>query len=157
MLVNSELERECVRRLQLELGKDGFSLESPNPPAPDARVVWPAGTCEAFEVMEVHPDELPGRGSAAPAEEEQRAKRNPQEIALSWITTNATPALTHRVDEKVKKAAGYAVRSNEPLSLLLVGALAKPGAVAATFRPLAVFERGAVEPTPPRILGKVAV
>ena len=41
--MNSELERGCVERLLTVLGGAGFTLDSPDPPAPDVRVTWPGG------------------------------------------------------------------------------------------------------------------
>ena len=121
-----------MERLLTVLGRTGFTLDSPEPPAPDVRVTWPDGAYEYFEVTEVHPDEVPGHGSDARAEEEQRARRNPQEMATTW-GRDPLPAIKHRVAEKAKKAGGYAIGANESLSLLLVAALPKVGAVAATF------------------------
>jgi hypothetical protein len=133
--MNSQIECECVRRLYLTLGKNDFRLESPKPPAPDVRVIWANGTSNAFEVTEVHPDEVPGKGSVIRADEERRKKRNPRELAAMWIPTNGIRAIKHRVQEKAKKSSDYVIGVNEPLYLLLVGALAEPGAVAATFVP----------------------
>ena len=62
--MNSEIERDCVSRLLSVLGDTGFALESPASPAPDVRVTWANGRREAYEVTEVHPDEVPGAGSA---------------------------------------------------------------------------------------------
>lgn len=55
-----DVERECARRLLLELGHrdDEFTLESARPPATDVRVLWPVGRADAFEVTDVHPDEV---------------------------------------------------------------------------------------------------
>src|SRR5882762_8298984 len=126
-------ERECVRRQLAVRGLQANSMESPAPPAPDVRVILQDGSREAFEVTQVHPDEMPGQGSVARAVEAQRAKRDPRAIVASWTRMDALPAIRHRVEEKVKKAAGYAVQPSETLSLLLVGSLPKIGAVAATF------------------------
>jgi hypothetical protein len=129
-----DIERECVRRLLLELGRraDEFALESPNPPAPDVRVCWRSGDTDVVEVTEVHPDEVLGQGSAARADEEQRARRDPQDTTLRWIEANALPALSHRVLEKVRKSSGYALQPGESLSLLLAASLAMYGAAAST-------------------------
>ena len=131
--MNSEFERECVRALQQELGKDVFVLTSPRPPAPDVSLQWPDGATQAFEVTEVHPDEVPRQGSAMRAREERRARAQPNELATTWLQTDSMPAIAHRVAEKVGKANSYALGVGEPLTLLLVGALRQPAAVAATF------------------------
>ncbi len=128
-----ETERECVRRLLATLGRPAARLDTPNPPAPDVRAGFADGSAEAFEVTEIHPDESPGHGSAARAAEEERTKRDPNVIASSWIRTDTMPAIRYRLEQKIKKAAGYAVQSNEPLSVLLIGSLPKIGAVAATY------------------------
>jgi hypothetical protein len=128
-----EIECECVRRLLAALGRSATHLDSPNPPAPDVRAVFADGSAEAFEVTEIHPDEVPGRGSAARSAEAQRAKRDPYAVTPSWIQTEPMPGIRHRLEQKVKKAAGYSVQPHETLSLLLVGSLPQIGAVAATF------------------------
>jgi hypothetical protein len=94
-------------------------------------VIYGDGSREAFEVTQLHPDEAPGQGSAARAEEGRHAKRD-LPPALSWIPTNAEPAIHLRIEEKVKKAPGYHLESDETLSLLLVASLPDSGAVAAT-------------------------
>src|SRR5271166_5139830 len=116
-------ECECVRRLLAARGLQASGMASPAPPAPDVRVILQDGLSEAFEVTQVHPDEMPGQGSVARAAEAQRAKRDPHAIAATWTRTDALPAIRYRVEEKVKKAASYAVQPNEALSLLLVGSL----------------------------------
>ena len=130
--MNSEIERECVQRLLLATGKADFILESPSPPAPDVKALWPDGSCDVFEVTEVHPDENPGYGSAARADEERHLRRDSQAIHGTWIQSTPIPAIGYRIADKIRKAQGYIVNANEPLSLLLVGGLLKPGAVAAT-------------------------
>lgn len=131
--MKSEIERECVSALLQDLGKHAFALVSPNPPAPDVVATWPGGTTEAFEVTEVHPDEAPGQGSATREREERRAKAAPNELAMTWLQPDSMPAIVHRVAAKTRKAANYALDANQPLSLLLVGTLRLPAALAATF------------------------
>ena len=125
-------ERECVRRLIITRGLPAAELLSQNPPRPDVLAVFADGSREAFEVTEVHPDEVPGQGSALRAAEERSARRDPWTSSPSWVLTDAMPSIRLRVEEKVKKAARYDVKPNETLSLLLVGSIPKIGAIAAT-------------------------
>ena len=54
-------------------------------------------------------------------------------MAVTWIQTAFMPALRHRIEQKIRKAPDYVVVPGETLSLLLVGSIAKLGAVAATY------------------------
>jgi hypothetical protein len=134
-LVNrsQEIERACVARLLAALGRPAAALESLSPPAPDVRATFHDGSVEVFEVTAIHPDEVPGRGSAVRSAEARYAKKHPGTSQPTWIQPNPMPAIRHRIEEKVGKAEGYMLRANETLSLLLVGSLAQEGAVAATF------------------------
>jgi hypothetical protein len=127
-----DIELESVRRLLELLGRPAASVKSADPPAPDVLVTYIAGARQAFEVTQLHPDEVPGQGSAVRAAEEQHAKRDPLAGYSMWIRTDALPAIRNRVEEKVKKASGYRLESEETLSLLLVASLPESGAVAAT-------------------------
>lgn len=131
--MNSEIERECVRALLQDLGKEAVALESPNPPAPDVIVRWRSGITEAFEVTEVHPDEVPAQGSATREREERRARAAPGTLAMTWLQTESMPAILHRAAEKTRRASSYELGADQPLSLLLVGTLRLPTALAATF------------------------
>lgn len=129
--LKQENEREHVRRLLVALGRPAIRLDSLHPPAPDVRVTF-NGSIEVFEVTEIHPDERPGKGSAARGAEELRASRDPQGLYLSWIHTNAIPAIRYRFERKERKALKYEVQPGESLSLLLVGSIPRIGAVAST-------------------------
>jgi hypothetical protein len=133
MSTRQEVERDCVSRLLGVLERPEARLASPTPPAPDVHAAFTDGSAETFEVTEIHPDEAPGQGSAARANEERRAKREPQTPVSSWIRLEALGAIRYRIEQKVEKSSGYAVPSNATLSLLLVGSLPKMGAAAATF------------------------
>jgi hypothetical protein len=136
-------ERACVTRLSARISQSFTSIECLNPPAPDIRVRHADGAVEIFEVTEIHPDENPPRGSSARRQEERRTRGNPHAIVPYWIPTEALPAIRLRIDNKVEKAAGYAVQPHETLSLLLVGSLPQNGAVASTyvFAPFITVER----------------
>ena len=126
-------ECECVRRLFQVRGRQLCHIESPSPPAPDVRVIFSDESSETFEVTQIHPDEILGRGSAARSLEERQARRDPLAANSSWVRTDAMPAILQRINEKVEKSDGYVVAPNEPVSLLLVGSLPKSGAVVSTF------------------------
>jgi len=49
-----------------------------------------------FEVTEIRPDEIPGRGSALGALEERRAKSNPDAVVASGVHPTALPAIQWR-------------------------------------------------------------
>jgi hypothetical protein len=125
-------ECECVRRLLAILAPQAADIRPQSPPAPDVLVIFADKSRAAFEVTQIHPDEVRGQGSAMRTAEERRAKHDPSASVLSWVPTNAMPSIRIRVEEKVKKAAHYAVQPNETLSLLLVGSIPKIGAIAAT-------------------------
>jgi hypothetical protein len=125
-------ERECVRRLISTRGLPAAELLSQDPPRPDVLAISTDGSREAFEVTEVHPDEVPGHGSALRAAEERSARRDLRASPPIWILTDAISSIRLRVEKKVKKAARYEVKPNETLSLLLVGSIPKIGAIAAT-------------------------
>jgi len=132
--MNNDVERECVKRLQRDVGvaEGSFRLESRQPPEPDIQLMSADGTVEAFEVTEIHPDEQQDHGSVLRAVEEAHARQDPSAIHSYWVLPDATPAIVHRVREKIRKAPNYVLGNAEPLTLLLVGALASHGAVAAT-------------------------
>lgn len=118
-------ECECVRRLLLVCGLSWADAQPLDRRAPDVLVTWPNGWREVFEVTQIHPDEVPGEGSAARAAEEQRARLDPTSTAAVWLQTEFMPAIRYRIEEKVRKAAKYDVRPGESLSLLIVGSLPK--------------------------------
>jgi hypothetical protein len=127
------VERACVDRLLKVLGRPATRIDSAAPPAPDVRAMFVDGSVEVFEVTDIHPDEIPGQGSAARQDEERRATLDPSAIIPGWIPTEAMAAIRYRVEQKVKKASGYALEPDETLSLLLAGSLPKIGAVKSTF------------------------
>lgn len=122
-----------MRLLVQGMGRGNFNIVSLSPPAPDVQLRWEDGNTERFEVAEVHPDEVPGRGSLLRAEEEKRAKLSPDEEVHHWLPMDATPAIARRVTEKVKKSSGYTLGAGESPSLLLVGALLQPSTIVAIF------------------------
>lgn len=142
-MTNPRKERACVMLLLARIGRPFTSIECLEPPAPDIRVQYADGSVEIVEVTEIHPDEDPNRGSASRQREERRARGNPHAIVPSWIPTEALPAIRLRIDDKIEKAAGYAVQPHETLSLLLEGSLPLIGAVASTyvFAPLVTLDR----------------
>jgi hypothetical protein len=122
--MKSDIESECVRRLQLDLGvpEGTFTIELHSPPAPDVRVRRKDGLSEFFEVTVVHPDEAAARGSAIRGDEERRAMENSSEMVVYWIPADPMPGILARAREKTQKRYEC---DGDP-SLLLAAAIASP-------------------------------
>jgi hypothetical protein len=132
-MTNPVTERRCVLLLTARLNRPISAIASGVPPAPDVRVTYADGSAEAFEITEIHPDELPDGGSEARALEMRRAKGDPSAIAASWVAIDALPALRRRIEQKARKSRCYEVLPGDLLSLLLVGSVPEIGALASTY------------------------